>query len=217
MMRRLFSKRFVSLSNVTPKLCACPECDALQHTIDLVPGRNAHCVRCGAVVARTSARTPRDMLPMVLGGLVLFFIANVFPIVSFKLMGAHRETNVMGAVMVLMGEGLNGLAGLVFMTALFMPLFDLSILLYLIWPRSQNTDLPGYAPLLRLLQSLRPWGMMEVFMLGLVIALTKLSHTAEIIPGPAIWAYMALMFVLASILSYNPANLWNWFPRHPAS
>ena len=56
--------------------------------------------------------------------------------------------------------------------------------------------------------------MIEVLMLGLIVAIVKLSHTAEIIPGVAIWAYMALTLTLSGILTYNPVHLWALHKEH---
>ena len=195
-------------------LLACPECDTLQYRPKLKPGRNAKCIRCQATIFRSTARTPLHMLALVLTGLVIFLIANTFPIVSFKIIEAHREATIIGSVKILLESGRIFTGLLVFATALFMPLLDLSILLYLLWPRPPHITLPGFAPLLRLLQTLRPWGMIEVLMLGLIVAIVKLSHTAEIIPGVAIWAYMALTLTLSGILTYNPVHLWALHKEH---
>jgi paraquat-inducible protein A len=61
----------------------------------------------------------------------------------------------------------------------------------------------------RLVQTVRPWGMVEVFMLGTLVALAKLSHIAAVLPGIALWSFGALMFVLAAAAaSFEPRDFW---------
>ena len=65
------------------------------------------------------------------------------------------------------------------------------------------------APLWRLVQAFRPWGMIEVFMLGVLVALVKLSHLAHVLPGIALWAFAVLTVLMATILSFDPRTLWD--------
>jgi paraquat-inducible protein A len=50
-----------------------------------------------------------------------------------------------------------------------------------------------------LLLQLKPWGMMEIFMLGILVSAVKLVKMATIIPGPALYAFLGLIFVLAAM------------------
>ena len=51
--------------------------------------------------------------------------------------------------------------------------------------------------------------MMEVFMVGILVAFVKLSKMASIIPGAALYAFMALIFVLAASASaLDPHIVW---------
>jgi len=62
--------------------------------------------------------------------------------------------------------------------------------------------------LVRMMQSLRPWGMIEVFLLGVLVAIVKLSSMATVVPGPALWAFVALTVTLTAVLSFNPGAFW---------
>lgn len=63
--------------------------------------------------------------------------------------------------------------------------------------------------MLALLQSLRPWGMVEVFLLGVLVATIKLSGMATVIAGPALWAFVALTVLLTVVVSFDPRGLWD--------
>ncbi|MCG6908241.1 MAG: paraquat-inducible protein A, partial [Desulfobacteraceae bacterium] len=61
----------------------------------------------------------------------------------------------------------------------------------------------------RWLRSIAPWSMTEVFMLGILVSVVKLAKMAQIIPGPAAFCFMALIFVLAACMSsLDPHEIW---------
>jgi paraquat-inducible protein A len=65
------------------------------------------------------------------------------------------------------------------------------------------------APVFRFQQSLGPWGMMEVFMLGILVAVVKLVDMAQIIPGLALWSFALLIFMLAgAAAALDPEIVW---------
>ena len=65
--------------------------------------------------------------------------------------------------------------------------------------------LPGeFASILRVLQSVRPWSMTQVFMLGVLVSLVKLAHLAHVVPGVALWSFGGLILLLtASVSLFN--------------
>jgi paraquat-inducible protein A len=50
--------------------------------------------------------------------------------------------------------------------------------------------------------------MIEVFLLGVLVAVVKLSSMATVVPGPALWAFVALTVTLTAVLSFNPGAFW---------
>ena len=67
-------------------------------------------------------------------------------------------------------------------------------------------NLPG---LLTFVQSIRPWGMMEVFMLGILVSVVKLVKMFKVIPGISLWAFTVLIFVLAALAtSFDFHQAW---------
>ena len=59
------------------------------------------------------------------------------------------------------------------------------------------------------IQSINPWGMMDVFMLGILVSVVKLVKMMKVIPGISLFAYMMLIFVLAGIAAaFDPHLAW---------
>ena len=44
--------------------------------------------------------------------------------------------------------------------------------------------------------------MTEVFLLGILVSVVKLAKMATIIPGPALFSFLALVFVLAAVNAF---------------
>jgi len=140
--------------------------------------------------------------------LIMFVIANSFPIVQIELQGLTSKTTLFGAVMVLNTEGMSLVAMLVLSTTILFPLVQMLVLVYLLLPAAHDVRRPGVKILLRLMQVVRPWGMVELFLLGVLVALVKLSNMAAVLPGVALWAFGALTVLLTVVVSFNPRYLW---------
>lgn len=192
-----------------PNVIACEGCDALYGRPELKSGEIARCVRCGTELDRHPGRQHERILPLTLASLVLFVIANLFPIVEIEVRGVSSHTTLLGAVIALTDESRGIVALIVLTTTILFPLLQLTVLFYLLIPAGDRGPPAGFEWLLRTIQSLRPWGMIEVFLLGVLIAIVKLSSMAAIVPGIALWAYVALTVLLTAVLSFDPRVLWD--------
>jgi paraquat-inducible protein A len=83
-------------------------------------------------------------------------------------------------------------------------------MLYVLVPLKLNRVPRNLALVYRFIRSLQPWGMMEVFMLGILVSYVKLAKMAKIIPGLAIYSFVVLIFVLAgAAASLDPRIVWD--------
>jgi paraquat-inducible protein A len=191
-------------------MIACHECDLLQREVPLAAGGTARCARCGAILYRDRPDSLDRTLAYTLGAAVLFAIANAFPIVGMEAQGLRTSTTLLATVRTLHDQGMTIVAGLVFVTTILMPAIWIGALLYLLLPLKLGRVPQGLPAVFRLLQKVRPWGMVEVFMLGTLVSLTKLAHLAHVVPGIALWSFGALMFlVAAAAAAFNPRALWD--------
>ncbi|VTU21079.1 Paraquat-inducible protein A [Variovorax sp. SRS16] len=191
-----------------PEAIVCQGCDAVWRRTPLRPREVSHCARCGTELDRHPGDQSTRVLPLTVASLILFAIANLFPIVEIELQGLSSQTTLLGAVMALGSEGMSLVALLVLATTILFPLLQLCILFYLLVPLARERRPAGFGLLVRGLQALRPWGMIEVFLLGVLVAIVKLGSMAKVLPGPALWAFMGLTVLLTAILSFDPRTFW---------
>jgi paraquat-inducible protein A len=192
-----------------PDVIACEGCDLLYSRPGLQRGEIARCLRCGNELDRHPGRQPERILPLTLASLVLFAIANAFPIVEIEIAGASSQTTLLGAVVALGSQGRVLVAVLVLATTILVPLLQLAALLYLLIPGQDDEPPAGFDWLVRCIQSSRPWCMIEVFLLGVLVAVVKLFSMATVVPGAALWALVALTPLLTAVLSFDPRKLWD--------
>jgi paraquat-inducible protein A len=192
----------------------CHACDLAHRFAGVAPAVRVRCVRCRAELYRTSAAGVDMALALSIAGLVLFIIANLYPLVAFKVNGTTRMATLTGAALGLYDQGYATLAMLVIFTAVLVPLTQILAFLYVLVPVRLGFRAPAQETVFRALAALRPWGMTEVFVLGAIVALVKLSSEAEVSPRIALIAYGLLMFMLAAMASITPTEqFWQWIGR----
>jgi len=212
----------VPLATLRPELLACVECDALHRRASsdsarlLEPGdaiapsgRHYECRRCGAPLGL--ARHAGFDLPLALAltGLVLLVIAHLNPILAIDIQGQVRSTTLWEAAWTLYDDGAWFMCGLVLVTTLVNPFIELAAVCYVLLPLRVGDQAPGFELVLRAMRSVRPWVMVEVFMLGVLVAFVKLSGLAAVVPGVGLWAFGAVMLLVAAMASaFDHEHVW---------
>jgi len=190
-------------------LIACHECDLLYALHPLPTGSKAKCERCGAILYQNKSNSLDRTLALSIAGLVLFVLANTFPFLAFQMKGQATETNLLTGIVELYKTDMEVLAALVFFTTMLVPLIRLLGLVYILLSLRLNHSPLYLRRFFRFQQSLQPWSMIEVFMLGILVAVVKLDQMASIVPGIGLWSFAALIFVLAAAAaSLDPRLVW---------
>lgn len=196
-------------------LIACRECDLLQREIALPPGRVALCGRCGAELYRSAHASIDHTFAFTLAAAVFFIVANAYPIVGLQIQAIRNETTLLGAVVALWEQGIYAVSALVFLTTVLVPAVVLAAMSHLLVALKFGRTPAGIAVIMRMLQAIQPWGMVEVFMLGIFVALVKLTHFARVIPGVALWCFGGLTLLMAaSAASFNVRDVWDRVGRN---
>jgi paraquat-inducible protein A len=191
-------------------LIACHECDLLQREIALPPGRVARCARCGAKLYRTENRSIDHVLALTLAAAVLFLLANAFPIIGLQIQATRNDTSLISAVHTLWSQGMWPVAGLVFFTTFLAPAAALATMIHILLAMKARRIPAGFTVIMRVLQGFNPWAMVEVFIIGVIVALVKLTHYGTLIPGIALWSLGVLTLLMtATASSFNIHDVWD--------
>lgn len=172
-------------------------------------GGSAICPRCGGVLFRRQRQTVEVTLALTTAAAILFVVANAYPFLSFEMQGQITQTTLSSGALALWGQGRYAVAVLVFLTTIAAPALQISLLLYVVGPIHLRWRAPGAVAAFRWVERFRPWSMMEVFLIGIMVALVKLADMANIVPGLALWAFGLLIPILAGTSAFlDPEIVW---------
>jgi paraquat-inducible protein A len=192
-----------------PALVACPNCDVCQRLPALAPGASARCVRCATELWRPRADALNRTLALSVGAAVLYAIANTVPMLGLTVVGRRASTTVLGGAVQLWNDGREVVAGLVLLTAVVAPALQIGFMLAITLGALREHPPRWVAILLRHHEVTRTWSMLEVMMLGVLVALIKIADYATVVPGVALFVLGGLIFVLAAMQSaFDPREVW---------
>ncbi len=198
------------LAHEMTHLHACHDCDAVQKVADLRRGARARCFRCGAVLVRQPPGGPTNALAWSLAAACFFILSHVFPVVAFEMPGGVRELTII-AGMAELGDGQMVIVtvALVFST-LIVPLLQLTALLSVLWPIESGRAPHSVGTAIRALFHLAPWGMVEIFLLAVLVSAVKLQSDGDIYPRVGIVLVVAFVFTMsAALAAFEPRQIWS--------
>jgi paraquat-inducible protein A len=188
---------------------ACPDCDLLQHIPPLGPGRKAACARCGRTLVKQPTGSRDLPLALTIAAAIALIIAFTLPLMELHVVGRFASTTIPGAAYEMWLQGQLVVSVLVLFCAVLAPagyvLFMLILLL-----AARRTPVPHWAAeMLRWLSHILVWSMLEVVMLGVLVALTKIAQLASVDPGIGMYAFGATILLIPAIMSsFDKHELW---------
>jgi paraquat-inducible protein A len=193
-----------------PDLMACPECDLLHRVERLPRGESAACRRCGAFLRRGTTPSLDTPLTITFIALLLFGVANAFPLLVLQLHGSIQFASIPGCVNALVTLGWPWLAAILITTVVLAPPVYLAGLAYVLIQARRKHATRGTMRIFRIVQEFHPWGMTGVFLLGILVSFVKLKDMATVLPGPSIYALAAFTVAMAALVtSLEPASVWD--------
>jgi paraquat-inducible protein A len=193
-----------------PALIACPDCDLLQRLPELAPGASARCPRCDRELWRRREDSLNRTLALTLAAAVLYLMANAVPMLGLSAVGRQASTTVLGGVQQLWDDGQQVVAVLVLFAAVVAPALQIGFLLMIVLGVQRVHPPRWVGTLLRHHPTTRIWSMIEVMLLGVLVALIKIADYATVVPGVALFALGGLVFLLAAMqASFDPREVWN--------
>jgi paraquat-inducible protein A len=190
-------------------LIACPHCDLLQRLPTLAPGESARCPRCNDELWRRQAHSLERPLALTLAAALLYIVANTVPMLGLTVVGRESFTTVFGGAWHLWLAGWESVAVLVFFTAVLAPGLQIGFMLAILLGALRAQPARWVGKLLHYYSIVSVWSMLEVMILGVMVALIKIADYATVIPGLALFVLGGLIFLIAAIeASFDPVAVW---------
>ncbi|MBE1724569.1 MULTISPECIES: paraquat-inducible protein A [Acetobacteraceae] len=186
----------------------CDVCGLFQHVPHLRPGHVLSCARCGNTMARRR-RTSEIGGPLVfcLSALALYIVLLVSPLMTLNIYGRENMVTLMSGPLEMARQGYGSIAILVALASVLMPGIVLVCMTLILYGASRD-EMPRWVrPLLAWYEKLRPWSMVEVYVIGLLVAYTKLVDLALVILQPGVYLLGGLMVMMAAMDSAFDADM----------
>lgn len=188
------------------ELVACPQCDYLHVRPILNKQDKAYCTRCGAMLGAYANTDVTTAFALTLTGFIAWLLAVSFPIASVIVQERHISATLISIVYTLNVQQYTALAFLIVLTLAVSPLLELMTIGFILW--QLNLKYQGdvnhhqLALVTRLRKHIKPWVLIDVFMLGVLVALVKLKAIVIVELGVGLWAFITLIIMLY-YLSYT--------------
>jgi paraquat-inducible protein A len=190
-------------------LVACPSCDLVQRLPQIAPGQSARCPRCETELWKRREDSLNRTLALTVAAAVLCIIANTVPMLGLSAVGNKCFTTIFGGAELLWEHGMHSVSVLVFFCAILAPALQIGFHLLILLGAQCERPPAWVGTLLKHLPFTRLWSMLEVMLLGVLVALTKIAEYATVIPGHAIFAVGGLVVILAAMQStFDPREVW---------
>ncbi len=198
-------------------LVACQDCGLLYKAPHEGGSGRVRCRRCGAELYRLGRGGIDRALGLTLTALILLVVANVFPLMTFRYEGREQGNILISGVFELYRQGLWPVAALVLLVTIAIPAAKLTGSLWVLLPLHRGRIPAHGARVFRFVETLHPWAMTEVYLLGLLVAYVKLADIADVELGAALFAFTALIVVMiAAEMTLEPRAVWERLAPSPA-
>lgn len=177
----------------TLEVALCPDCDYVVEKKQLEPSHSAVCPRCSALIYRTPKVGFAGIFAFTLSGLLFFLPANTLPILTFSILGISSTNTMLNGVVRLFEDGYVWMSFMVFLCSVLAPLIDLLLLCFISLCMTKGWISPTLKRALLWQQKIQEWGMLEVYMLGILVAYIKMISMGMIIVGFGLFCYVGML------------------------
>jgi paraquat-inducible protein A len=197
------------MNGVALDTIACRDCELQQRVPLLPPGCKAVCARCKMTIARNPVDPIDRPLALAITAAVVFLIANLTPLMGMSVVGIDSSTTILGAARETWLRGSELTAASVAFCAVVAPGLFITCMLVMLLAARRPPAPRWVGRLLRLSASVQPWSMNEVMLLGILVALIKVSQIATVVPGVGLFALGVLVVLLAALgSSFDSHAIW---------
>jgi paraquat-inducible protein A len=188
---------------------ACHGCGLEQGVPPLPIGGVARCARCAARLAERRPADAQRAAALALTALILLVPANLLPILELQYLGRVSSSTIWSGCVALWNEGMWLVAGIVFLVSIIVPFAKLWAVFVLAWLDGSGRQVALRAKLLRTIEFVGRWSMLDVFLLAILVALIKLGSMSKATPGPGLFFFAAVVVLtMFASSSFHPSALW---------
>ncbi len=184
---------------------------ALCHSCGLAsPAEEAHCPRCGAGLHLRRRDSLQRTWALTIAALVLYFPANLLPVLSVESFAGSQSNTIMGGVIQFWQEADYPVAIIIFVASVMIPVLKIISIVALCLAARTGRRPRGMTRLYRVTEFVGRWSMVDVFVVAILVAVVQLGSTISIHPGPGALSFAAVVVLtMLAAMSFDPRLIWD--------
>lgn len=185
---------------------ACRNCGQV-HQID-----TARCKRCDSPLQSRDAQSLQKVWAWLIAGIIAYIPANTYPMLLTSTLTDRSESTIIGGVIELVDYGAIGIALVVFVASVVIPVGKFAAIIYLAISvqRGSYRNQHGRHRAYDVVEFIGRWSMIDVFVVAILSALVQLATIATINPGIAAVSFaLSVIFTMLAAQSFDPRLIWD--------
>ncbi|MGX5173006.1 paraquat-inducible protein A [Aliikangiella sp. IMCC44653] len=186
-------------------LACCENCS------QLYPNEQASCPFCAKKRHKIRSKSLQTSAAWLLTAIILYFPANLYPIMQTNFLGEVTFSTIIGGVATLWMQGSYPIAVIIFIASVVVPVGKILTLAWLLFSVNNNrhVDRLRHQKLYRTTELIGKWSMVDVFVVAILVTLIQMGQMMSIYPGPAALAFAGLVIAsMLAALSFDSRLIW---------
>lgn len=170
------------------------------------------CLRCGRALHARKPHSLQNVWAWLAAGLLVYIPANLYPMLITRTFGKDLESTIVGGVIDLVNHGSYGVALIVFVASIVIPIGKFIAIAYLAISLQSAVVIRGHGRqrLLEVVEFIGRWSMIDVFVVAILAALVQFDFAATVNPGIAAISFaLSVAFTMLSAQSFDPKMIWD--------
>lgn len=191
-------------------LVTCVQCGRV------LPGSAQVCPRCESRVESRDTDSLQRVWAWLAAGIITYIPANIYPMLLTSTLFERQESTIVGGVIDLFRHGSWGIALIVFVASVLIPIGKFIAIAYLALSlrKPQRMDEHNQHRLLEVVEFIGRWSMIDVFVVAILSSLVQFDAVATINPGIAAASFaLSVAFTMLSAQSFDPRLIWDDRPE----
>lgn len=169
------------------------------------------CNVCGSRLHAGMEQSIQKTWAWLITSVILYVPANTLPILRTNFLGQQSENTILGGVVTLWEHGSYPIALVIFVASVLVPIVKILVLAWLCISVQigSNLALSQKAKLYRVTEFVGRWSMVDVFVVGILVALVQLGNIMTMLPGAAALAFAAMVATtMLAAIAFDPRLIW---------
>ncbi|MEC8419055.1 MAG: paraquat-inducible protein A [Pseudomonadota bacterium] len=189
----------------------CEQCHTSAHIPSLAHRQRAVCPICNHTLVSHRNNSSENMIAYSFSAIVLLLLSLSFNFLTFKASGQKHSIDLPSGIAVLIQQDYLSLAIVTGLATILLPGMVLMGILLLSLAQYRNHR-PSYLPrILQMVTTLMPWSMAEIFLVGTLVSLIKVTELADVAIGLSFYAFIGFSaFTALCIAQFDTTKCAMW-------